>query len=151
MKTADSPLNLSFQGAMHYHDYYPGDETQERIVLNIYVGDYPQFIPAIVDTASPWCILNPSIFEIEEVKNCAVYPTDVNLLIRGERQKGKLYQLPIHLEALIGESLDVPSTVFVPTDKYTMPNFIGLGGFLNRIRFAIQPGEPGENLFYFGV
>ncbi len=149
MKTADSPLNLSFQGAMHYHDYYPGDETQERIVLNIYVGDYPQFIPAIVDTASPWCILPSSMFE--EVKNYAKYIMDDMVKIRGLNCKGKLYQLSIHLEALIGESLDVPSTVFVPTDKYTMPNFIGLGGFLNRIRFAIQPGEPGENLFYFGV
>ncbi len=177
MKKEDLSLNLSFQGAMRYYDNCSDyEEKLARIVLHIYVGDYQDSIPAIIDTASPWCILNPSIFEIEEVKNCAVYPTDVNLLIRGERQKGKLYNLPIRLEALKGKSLDVPSVVFVPTlskddentpteiievcpcchretgrqyteEVWNKPNFIGLDGFLNRIRFAIQPSE---NLFFFG-
>ena len=57
----------------------------------------------------------------------------------------------IGLEAERGESLDIEATVFVPIlppgETWLHPNFIGLDGFLNRIRFAI---DPEENAFYFG-
>jgi hypothetical protein len=31
---------------------------------------------------------------------------------------------------------------------WDLPNFLGLSGFLERIRFAV---DPGSNLFYFGA
>ena len=106
-------------------------------------------IPFIVDTGAPWCVLNPLEFEkiadqaepIEEV-------TDRPLNIRGNSYTGCLCRLSIWLPALLGESLEVDATVFVPDEEWFYPNFIGLDGFLNRIRFAV---DPKNNLFFFGA
>jgi hypothetical protein len=47
--------------------------------------------------------------------------------------------------------LDIEATVFIPNlsvdEEWLYPNFIGLDGFLNRIRFAV---DPASNLFFFG-
>lgn len=59
--------------------------------------------------------------------------------------------MAIGLEAEKGESLTVDATVFVPKledQEWRHPNFIGLSGFLERIRFAI---DPDNNYFYFGA
>lgn len=51
-----------------------------------------------------------------------------------------------------GLDLEVDATAFVPTlpsgERWPDPNFLGLSGFLERIRFAI---DPAENAFYFGT
>jgi len=51
-----------------------------------------------------------------------------------------------------GQDLEIEATVFVPTlppgETWRHPNFIGLSGFLERIRFAV---DPEENAFYFGL
>jgi len=45
----------------------------------------------------------------------------------------------------------VQATFFIPAllpgESWNFPNFLGLDGFLNRIRFAV---DPAENIFYFG-
>ena len=146
------PLDLGTfaQGATDYIDYYE-EETTDRIVINIYLADYPESIPMIVDTGAPWCILSPSIFQ--DVANYAepIHMLNTPLSIRGIRYNGWMYRLPMHFEAAIGEPQDVTATVFVPTlspnEEWHHPNFIGLDGFLNRIRFAV---DPASNLFYFG-
>lgn len=50
------------------------------------------------------------------------------------------------LRADEGESLRVEATIFLSPD-WIGPNFIGYGGLLQRIRFAV---DPESNLFYFG-
>jgi hypothetical protein len=49
--------------------------------------------------------------------------------IRGLNYMGWLYQLPMRLEALMGEPLDVVGTVLVPNlshnEEWHYPNFIG--------------------------
>ena len=143
-------LDIFAQGATRYFDHYP-DDKEVRIVLNIYIANYSKPVSAIVDTGTPWCILTPLIFE--KIAHCAepIYALETPLNIRGFRYTGCLYQLPMRLEALIGEPLDIVATVFVPSlsfnEEWHYPNFIGLDGFLNRIRFAV---DPANNLFYFG-
>ncbi|GAB4431459.1 MAG: hypothetical protein Fur0044_29050 [Anaerolineae bacterium] len=60
--------------------------------------------------------------------------------------------MSLSLQAETGDGVEVEATVFVPTlapnDTWPHPNFIGLDGFLTRIRFAI---DPTENTFYFGL
>jgi hypothetical protein len=55
------------------------------------------------------------------------------------------------LEATSGEDLTVEATFFVPflelDEVWNYPNFLGLGGFLDRIRYAV---DASENAFYFG-
>jgi hypothetical protein len=45
----------------------------------------------------------------------------------------------------MGRSLEIEATIFVPQlrtgESWPHPNFIGLDGFLNRIRIAIDPDE----------
>ena|SRR5215471_2332109 len=45
-----------------------------------------------------------------------------------------------------GESLNIEASVFVAADWY-LGNFLGYTGFLERLRFAV---DPGTNTFYFG-
>ncbi len=108
-------------------------------------------IPAIVDTGAPWCVLDPDIAEFVIDTALAVHVSERRLLVRGVLYPGKLFRIPFQLNATEGQSLEIEATVFVPTlqpgEQWFLPNFLGLDGFLNRIRFAV---DPGENLFYFG-
>lgn len=73
------------------------------------------------------------------------------LLIRGTAYQGRLVTVRVSLQAAVGDSADVDATAFVPElspgEIWSLPNFIGMEGFLNRIRFAV---DPEENAFYFG-
>lgn len=143
------PDNFS-QGMARYRDRYPGQEQFARIVLAVTLeGRLP--VQAVVDTGAPWCVIDPILAERVRTAADVGYEPGMKLMIRGVRYKGKLIRMLITLEAERGESLDVDATVFVPRlsagEMWPYPNFIGLDGFLNRIRFAI---DPSENAFYFG-
>jgi hypothetical protein len=58
-----------------------------------------------------------------------------------------LERVHVTLVATDGVSLDVEATVFVSAD-WAGPNFIGWLGFLERLRFAVDPSE--RRYFYFG-
>lgn len=138
-------------GATSYEDYYPGQEHTTRIVLPIVITSR-LIIPAIVDTGAPWCILDPEVAEVLETAIQATYTPSEKLMIRGELYEGRLLRMSLSLQAETGDGVEVEATVFVPTlapgDTWPHPNFIGLDGFLTRIRFAI---DPTENIFYFGL
>jgi len=70
----------------------------------------------------------------------------VVLSTRLGRFGGTLYRGSITLIAEQGENLDVDATVFISPD-WRGPSFLGYEGFLQRIRFAV---DPERNLFYFG-
>ena len=64
---------------------------------------------------------------------------------------------PRFLDDLVDSSLEIPDIdalrdanfipILEPGDVWSHPNFLGLDGFLNHIRFAI---DAQENAFYFG-
>lgn len=138
-------------GVISYQDYYPGREHTARIVLPIVVAGRLT-IPAIVDTGAPWCILDPEVVDFVGTGIQATYTPSEKLIIRGELYEGRLLRMSLSLQSEIGDGVEVEATVFVPTlapaDIWPHPNFIGLDGFLTRIRFAI---DPTENIFYFGL
>lgn len=138
-------------GVISYQDYYPGQEHTARIVLPIVVAGRLT-IPAIVDTGAPWCILDPEVVDFVGTGIQATYTPSEKLIIRGELYEGRLLRMSLSLQSEIGDGVEVEATVFVPTlapaDIWPHPNFIGLDGFLTRIRFAI---DPTENIFYFGL
>jgi len=138
------------QGAMYYFDHYTTDDLV-RLVLNIYLANQQKPISAIVDTGAPWCVLKPALLEKIESRIEPIRPLDRPLYIRGTAYVGWLYHVPIRLEAIFGESLEVGATALIPElppdEEWLYPNFIGLDGFLNRIRFAV---DPASNLFFFG-
>jgi len=137
-------------GATRYADHYPGEEGSARIVL-MATPEGGDTIPMIVDTGAPWCVLNPELADAWGLSVESSYRPDRKLNIRGDSYYGRLVVIQIELHAEIGQSLTVPATVFIPElepgQAWNLPNFIGLTGFLERIRFAV---DATENAFYFG-
>jgi hypothetical protein len=122
--------------------------TNDRMLLHVNFGGKVSTF-AVLDTGTHWCILNPEHFEAVE-GTCESYQSE-DWRIRGETYSGRIYRMPIYLDSEEGEGLEVEGSVFIPTlrpgQKYEHPDFIGLIGFLERIRYAI---DPEESKFYFG-
>jgi len=100
---------------------------------------------ALVDTGTPYCIFDTEIVDALGL----VVDDSESLTLRtpyGSFQ-GTIQRLTIRLVAEEGDSVDVDSSVFV-TGDWTYGNFLGYSGFLERLRFAI---DPGTNAFYFGL
>ncbi len=67
--------------------------------------------------------------------------------------EGFLHHVNITLlaEKNSGDDLTIESTAFV-SEEWEGPTVLGYRGFLERIRFALDPGViPGEQIFYFGL
>ncbi len=136
-------------GVARYSDNLPGRVSAAHMVLTIRIGGVIT-TQAIIDTGSTWCILNPDIVAIlGDVVEETYVPTE-SLVIRGIRYQGRLVRVAIRLPAEVGNDLDVEATAFVPIlpvgAVWDVPDFIGLAGFLQRVRFAV---DPRENVLYF--
>jgi len=144
-------LNKFAAGVVTYTDHFGGDHAQNtRIVVPVRFGRQ-RVTTAIVDTGAPWCILNPALavlIAVEEKEEAG----NTRLTVRGDTFDGELYRIPVTLTADEGDNLTIDSTVFVPVLQqgvtWPHPNFLGLDGFLHRMRFAV---DPAENAFYFGI
>lgn len=140
-------------GVTYYRDDYPGEEGRSLIVLAVIV-EKNLTIEAVVDTGAPWCVLDPQIAEQVGVSAETTYASSadrVSIGIRGYTLYGALHRMRIGFyNEQEGNDLEVEATVFVPDlhagAEWDLPNFIGLNGFLERIRFAV---DPAENAFYF--
>jgi hypothetical protein len=140
--------NLPFAvGAASYYDSAePGAAAHEpRIYIRIELAGTGIELLAMVDTAAPWCILEPHLAaavadHLEELPGEAVISTRVG------RFSGKLYLGTTTILAEKGEGFTVATTFFL-SPEWPAGNFVGYQVFLDRFRFA---GDPGENRFYFG-
>lgn len=123
-------------------------ETTNRIFLTVQVETIR--IEAVVDTGAPFVILAPTVAQFISFHPSQALSQE-KLLIRGMVLEGNLTRMNFNLPALVGADLDVNATVFVPNSEEQwgdLPSFIGLSGFLERIRFAI---DPNTDTFYFGA
>ena len=135
-------------GVARYLDRYL-DQEDPRIVVMVNVAGVIT-VPAIVDTGASWCVIDPEIFAEIADRIPASAPVS-SLLIRGVLYEGNLVRLTMRLEVDAGQSPEIDGTVFVPTlppnETWSFPNFLGLHGFLERVRFAV---DPGDDMFYLG-
>lgn len=121
-----------------------GMDTTFRIVVAVTLVNV--ITSAIVDTGAPWCIFGPE--EFRDLRDQYAPIATQTLALRTVSVSGALYRVPMRLEAEAGSGITVDATVFVPdVEEWTLPNFIGLDGFLSRIRFAV---DPEMSRFYFG-
>jgi hypothetical protein len=97
---------------------------------------------ALVDTAAPWCVVDPALAEVLGLST----RSDTALSTRLGVVRGELHRVPLVLFADQGRALTVEATVFA-SSHWSGPNVIGYQGFLERVRFAI---DPGAQRFYFG-
>jgi len=129
-----------------YRDIGPEDVSRQtaiyvQVILPIHMG---VSVYALVDTGAPYCI-----FETEITEALGLFPNNgehITLSTRRGAFPGTIQRLTIRLVAEQGDSLDVDASVFVTSD-WGYGNFVGYSGFLERFRFAI---DPGANSFYFG-
>jgi hypothetical protein len=99
----------------------------------------------MVDSAAPWCIFDAEIGEAIR-KSFDLVSGPVVLSTRLGNFGGALYSGEVAFEVLEGESFDLEIVAFLSPD-WQGGNFLGYEGFLQRIRFAV---DPESNLFYFG-
>jgi hypothetical protein len=136
-------------GAINYA-YRPAitSETTNRIIIVVSVED--SITEAVLDTGAPYPIISPKIAKQAGLNR--VKPLErTKMLVRGMRLQGSIIRLNMTLPADEGEDLTVDATAFIPdVEEYwgDFPGFIGQLGFLERIRYAV---DPATDTFYFGT
>ena len=129
-----------------YYDSVPGALTLDpRIYLRLEVGNGEVEILAMVDTAAPWCVLEPSLAGALESRLEGL-PERAILSSRLGRFSGRLYRGTTTILAERGVDLSVETTFFLSPD-WPAGNFVGYQGFLERFLFAV---DPALNRFFFG-
>src|SRR6185295_15600276 len=119
--------------------------SSPRIYLEVTPGLIRGTVQAMIDTAAPWCIFAPPIGRSIQ-DHFQPISEELFLNTRLGTFRGRLHLVPVSFPVLQGESLVIEATVFISPD-WQGPNFLGYEGFLQRIRFAV---DPENNLFYFG-
>jgi hypothetical protein len=130
-------------GAARYLDHDPLEHHPEaRIWVEVGAGSPETRWLAMVHTAAPWCVVQPTIAKTLRLgaRREHALSTRFGLL------RGQMHRCPLVLHADEGYSLVVEATVFACLD-WPGPNFIGYQGFLERLRFAV---DPVTRTFYFG-
>lgn len=118
--------------------------TGSRIYMRVIPELWPSPVLAMVDTGAPWCIFEPEIGETIR-ERLDVIQENALLHTRLGRFQGTLGHGHLRVVAEEGESLDIAVLMFLSPD-WPGGNFVGYEGFLDRIRFAV---DPQRNLFYF--
>lgn len=132
-------------GFARFYDEAPGGaEGTAKIYVKIEPHGFGAPILAELDTGSPYLVLEREIAEALQLLNGE--GERITLSTRAGQVPGHLQRSNVTLLADDGSSLDVDATVFVSPD-WLRGNFIGYTGFLERVRFAV---DPQRNFFYFG-
>jgi len=136
---------LFAEGRVRFLDEIPEREKgTAKIYVKIEPGDIGLTILAQVDTGAAWSILTPEV--AEEMSLLDEQGEPIRLSSRFGTIDGHLKRTKIIILADEGDSVEVAATVFV-SKMWPAGNFLGYGGLLERVRFAV---DPQQNFFYFG-
>jgi predicted aspartyl protease len=132
-----------------YRPINPQETSNRIIIIPIEIGNGIK-IEAVIDTGAPYVILDPNLAPLAGFTPELVLSEEI-MLIREVKLSGKIARLGFSLRADEGDDMDIEATVFVPDSAEqwnNFPPFLGQAGFLERIRFAI---DPTQDKFYFGT
>ena len=121
-------------GVTEYFDTDSSQKTSNEPRIYIRMELFGSEVLAMVDTAAPWCILQPALGEMIR-PYVAELPGDRKLSTRLGWFAGRLSRGPVTLVADDGEELEVEVTFFLSPD-WPGGNFVGYQGFLDHLRFA---------------
>jgi hypothetical protein len=136
-------VNQEYPGRASYQSNVEEATGKLLVVVQCQVGGRTRKDPALLDTASEWCILPPEV-----ALGLGYTPNpdgDTRLHTRFGLLTGELLRLPVVFAADEGEPAEVEATWFLSPD-WPGPVVIGWSGCLERMRFAF---DPRENDFYF--
>jgi len=125
--------------------YYPDHWYEQHLLFVVaacFVGDRP--VEAMLDTGSQWCIL-PVEFATDLGYGAHDEESDTRLHTRFGTITGRLVRIPLRFRAEEGRQVTVEATWFI-SEGWPGPPVLGWKGCLERIRFAL---DPGEESFYF--
>lgn len=130
-----------------YLDALPGRITRRdaKVYVRIAVGVPSLITTAMLDTGSTYSVLDADVAEELGAFRDADAP-EVDMATRHGLLRGSLVRRRVWLLAEEGESLEVDATFWV-SSAWRYGHFLGYAGFLQRIRFAI---DPEANQFHFG-
>jgi hypothetical protein len=135
-------LTQSYVGKLTYYPEYTDGFHRLLVAVPCLVGDLTHPIHALLDTASEWCVL-PGV--LVQALGYDVEPHDILLHSRLGTFPGRLERAPVRFSARAGDTVEVEATWFVSIE-WPGPMVIGWKGCLERLRFAL---DPGEDSFYF--
>jgi hypothetical protein len=122
------------------------------VAIKCRIGNLEETDLALLDTGAEWSVIGGETAKILE--NEIDFPTEsFTMSTRLGKISGSLHRLNITLlaERNSGNDLTIESSVFV-SEEWDGPIVLGYRGFLERIRFALDPGAiSGEQIFYFGL
>lgn len=133
--------------------YLPVTERDQhnRITIEVEVGGFPT--RAMIDTGGVFLICSGEMsrqINLHWGQGQATRP----LLWRNLRLDGELNRVTVAIPAMVGNSVNIDATVFIPDERsledwpIEYPCVLGMDRCLDRLRFAI---EPGPDTFYFSV
>ncbi len=122
------------------------------IAVKCRIGNLEETELALLDTGAEWSVIGGETAKVLE-DELDLSTESFTMSTRLGRISGSLYRINIRVlaEENLGYDLTVESSVFV-SKEWEGPTVLGYRGFLERIRFALDPGViPGEQMFYFGL
>lgn len=122
-----------------------GQDQTAKIFVRIEPESLGGVVLAQLDTGAAWSIFDVQIAEALDLLGGE--GEVVSLSTRQGRIKGRLERTRVDIVADEGESLHVEATVLV-SSEWVHGSFLGYGGLLERIRFAL---DPSDSSFYFGL
>jgi len=130
---------------VQYLGQYPGSpELTQKIIIKITGESLQGVVFAQVDTGAAWSILDAEV--ASELSLLGGTGELVRISTRLGPFEGRLERTSLEIVADQGDSLVVDATIWV-SPHWRSGNFLGYGGLLERIRFAV---DPIENSFHFG-
>jgi len=133
-------------GQATYRDFDPENSLRKRgLYVRVVLPDSSDAsLYALIDTGTPYCVFNTAVIENLGLS----FDEGEKIVLRTAYGpfEGTVQRVMIRLIAEQGESLNIDASVFVAAD-WQLGNFLGYTGFLERLRFAV---DPGMNTFYFG-
>ncbi|MEO5729649.1 MAG: hypothetical protein ABI134_13625 [Byssovorax sp.] len=104
---------------------------------------------ALLDTGAHWSIVGGEMAQLLEDEagesiEIAAMATRLGII------RGRLHRLIVTLAADEGDDLDVPTTLLL-APSWSGPPVLGYRGFLDRVRFGLDPGNgPDDQWMFFG-
>ena len=135
-----------------YGRFFEYGRRPGKIGVGVYckIHQIPEDYVAMLDTAAEWPMVGGEL--AEELWNQLDRGETLKIEARGECLIGELRRSTITLRRAKdgGEDLTLDSTIWISKDWHG-PIVLGYRGFLERLRFALDPGiRYGAQLFYYG-
>jgi len=149
-KNIDNAFTQWSSGSALFFDHYENGFSRLTVAVKCRIGNIEDTYFALLDTGAEWSVIGG---ELSEILECGSPIAQISMSTKNGKYSGYLHRINIGLLAdpECGCDLNIESTVAV-LSEWTGPIVLGYRGFLERLRFAFDPGiMPGSQpRFYFG-